>query len=131
MLNNNEVDAIETYFLPNNFIVKETKKFTTVIVKEKIRENFSKVASNSYVKCKKKLEVENSYSPKVAKKSLWHSLRIIDFGIQIISCGKIEDYSSMNNLHSEIIGSEHTDWNYFRGKYKPFYNSLKTKFRLC
>ena len=31
-----EVDAIETYFLPNNFVVKETKKFTTVIVKEKI-----------------------------------------------------------------------------------------------
>lgn len=131
MLDNNEVDAIETYFLPRDFIVKETKKFKTLIVKEKIRENFSRVASNSYVKCKKKLEIEDSYNPKVAKKSLWHSLRIIDFGIQIISFGKIEDYSSVNYLYSEIVESNQNKWGYFKDRYKPLYNSLKTKFRLC
>ena len=82
------------------------------------------------MKCKKKLEIEDSYNPKVAKKSLWHSLRIIDFGIQIISFGKIEDYSSVNYLYSEIVESNQNKWDYFKKKYKPLYNSLKTKFRL-
>ena len=47
-LDKNEVDAIETYFLPEKYIIKETVKFSTNIIKEKIRENFSKTASNSF-----------------------------------------------------------------------------------
>lgn len=131
MLDRCDVDAVESYFLPEKFIVKETKRFDANITKEKIRNSFSHVASNSFVKCKKKLEVEESYNPTVGKKSLWHSLRIIDFGIQILKHGKIVDYSSMNKLYNEIVLSEETDWEYFKCKYKPIYNSLKTTFRNC
>jgi hypothetical protein len=130
MLNRADVDAIETYFLPSEFVVKETKKFQADITKENIRSSFSKVSSNSFVKCKKKLEIAESYNPVVAKKSLWHSLRIIDFGIQIQEHGKIVNYASMNYLYAEIIQSEENDWEYFKQKYKPKYNALKTKFRL-
>ena len=128
MLDRCDVDAIESYFLPEQFIVKETKRFKSDITKEKIRNSFSHVASNSFVKCKKKLEVAESYNPVVAKKSLWHSLRIIDFGIQILEYGKIVDYASMNHLYGEIVMCE-DNWEYFKGKYKPMYNALKTRFR--
>lgn len=128
-LDNNDVDAIETYFLPSKFIVKETEFFHTYIIPQKIRSNFSKVASNSFVKCKKKLEVKDSFNPRVAKKSLWHSLRIINFGIQILSKGKIENYDSLNYLYNEIINAKTNDWKYFKEKYQPIYNSLKSQFR--
>ena len=131
MLDRCDVDAIETYFLLEQFIVKETVAFIADITKTKIRNSFSHVASNSFVKCKKKLEVEESYDPKTGKKSLWHSLRIVDFGIQILEHDKIVDYSSMNHLYDEIVKSEETDWEYFKTKYKPMYNALKTKFRNC
>ena len=131
MLDDNEVCAIETYFLPKKYIVKETIKFTTTIIPDKIRENFSHVASNSYVKCKKKLVVADSFAPRIAKKSLWHSLRIIDFGIQILKSGAILSYCSMNHLYDEIVLCESNDWEYYKNKYKPFYNSIKTEFRLC
>lgn len=131
MLDDNQVCAIETYFLPQEFIVKETVKFTTEIIREKIRKNFSQTASNSYVKCKKKLEVEESFAPKIGKKSLWHSLRIIDFGIQILKHKRIINYTSMNYLYKDIVLNENNDWNFYSENFKPLYNKLKTEFRLC
>ena len=131
MLDRCDVDAIESYFLPKQFVIKETKKFCTDIAREKIRNSFSRVSSNSFVKCKKKLEVADSYNPAVGKKSLWHSLRIIDFGIQILEHGKIVNYGSMNHLYSEIVFSQETNWEYFKNQYKPMYNAIKTKFRSC
>lgn len=129
MLDRCDVDALECYFLPKQFVVKETKSFIADITKDKVRNSFSHVASNSFVKCKKKLEVEDSYAPDIARKSLWHSLRIVDFGTQIVTHGKIVDYSSMNHLHAEIVFCEETEWEYYKNKYKPMYNSVKSKFR--
>ena len=131
MLDRCDVDAIETYFLPDKFIVKETVVFIADITKTKIRNSFSHVASNSFVKCKKKLEVEESYDPHTGRKSLWHSIRIVDFGIQILQHDKIVNYSSMKHLYNEIVKSEEINWEYFKTKYKPVYNALKTKFRNC
>jgi hypothetical protein len=130
-LDNNDVDAIETYFLPDKYKVKETEIFKTNINPEKIRENFSRVSSNSFVKCKKKLTVEKDYNPRVGKKSLWHSLRIVDFGIQILKHGYIKNYSSMNHFHDEIVNNKSNDWNIYKEKYQSIYNALKTEFRLA
>lgn len=130
-LDRNEIDAIETYFLPKKYIIKETVKFSTNIVKEKIRENFSKTASNSFVKCKKKLTVEKDFAPRVGKKSLWHSLRIINFGTQILKYGRIKDYTSVNHLYDEIVNCESNDWKYYKEKYQQLYNKMKTEFRLA
>lgn len=129
-LDNNDVDAIEMFFLPQQYKIKENKEFYTEIKKEKIRENFSKVASNSYVKCKKKLEVVESYNPRIGKKSLWHSLRILYFGIQVLTNGKISDYTEANYLYEPIVSSDNNKWEYYKITYKPLYNELKTKFRL-
>ncbi len=130
-LDNNDVDAIETYFLSERYKVKETEYFKTNINPEKIRENFSRVSSNSFVKCKKKLTVEKDYNPRVGKKSLWHSLRIIDFGTQILKTGRIYNYGSMNHLHDDIVNSQRNDWEFFKEKYQPIYNAMKTNFRLA
>ena len=129
-LDNNDVDAMETYFLPNQFVIKETIKFITEIKIDKIRENFSRTASNSFVKCKKKLTVQKDFAPRTGKKSLWHSMRILNFGIQILKHGRILNYSSMNHLYEAIVGNESDDWEYYKRTYQGAYNALKTEFRL-
>ena len=130
-LDNNEVDAIEIYFLPKRHVIKETIRFNTDIVPSKIREQFSKTASNSWVKCKKKLIVEDSFNPRVGKKSLWHSLRIIEFGTQILLTGKINNYECVNHLYDSIVNNPHNDWEYYQHYYQPIYNAKKTLFRLA
>lgn len=80
----NNIAFIECIFLDNKFKIKETYIPDYKISIEKIRREFSREASNSFVKCKKKLTVEKDYNPYIAKKSLFHSLRILMFGMFLL-----------------------------------------------
>lgn len=128
-LHNHDVDAIETYFLPDKYRIKETVHTIININPEKLRESFSRTASNSWVKCKKKLEVMESFNPRIAKKSLWHSLRIIDFGTQIMLNGRIVNYGSMNHIYSQIVDCPNDYYSFYKARYQQCYNSMKTIFR--
>lgn len=96
---------------------------------EKLRRSISSVASNSFVKCKKKLIEGKDYNPYIGKKSLFHSLRILDFGIQIAKYGKIIDFSSSNRHFWDIMNIKSNDWEVFKEKYQPIANALKTEFK--
>jgi predicted nucleotidyltransferase len=90
-----------------------------------LRREISAVSSNSYVKCKKKIRDGEIY---IGKKSLFHSLRILNFGIQIAKYGKIVDYTSANVYHKMIFNMG-DDWEQLDKKFKPIYNSMKTLFK--
>ena len=125
----NDIDFCECFFLPKSQKIKEEFVPTFVIDKKKLRANFSRKASNSFVKCKKKLEVKEDFSPYIGKKSLWHSFRILMFGIQILESGEITDYSCANFLYNEIVNSDHIDWTFFKKKYQQLYKHYKSEFR--
>lgn len=105
-----------------------------------LRTSFSKTSSNSYVKAKKKLIIPETYDRYCSMKSLWHSFRILQFGIQIIYHYKSRsdfnwevsnsfwdsiqtDYISFENLETS------TQWKNLNSKYRPIINSLNTEFR--
>lgn len=92
---------------------------------EKLRRAISSVSSNSYVKCKKKLREGDTY---IGKKSLFHSIRILDFGIQIATYGKIRDYSSANNIYDYIMRLSN-DWEELHHIFKPMHNDMKSIFK--
>lgn len=123
-----EPSALECQFLPQEFIIKETYKPAFNLDLDKLRNAFSAKASNSWVKAKKKLTVEKDYNDLVGKKSLWHSLRIIDFGTQIANWNEIRFYGSMNHLYDEILYC--ADWTEMYDKYKLMFNEMSSKFRL-
>ena len=96
----------------------------------KLRKSFSAKASNSWVKAKKKLEVEHDYY--IGKKSLWHSLRLLIFGISIAqSVTKKEelDFAIANFLYDRIVNNPRNDWAYFKAEYQETYNKLRSDFR--
>lgn len=94
-----------------------------------LRRSISAVASNSFVKCKKKLMQGPDYNPYVGKKSLFHSLRILDFGIQIAEHGKILNFASCNDLFFEIMSIESDDWTIYRQRFEPIAKKLKSHFK--
>ncbi|KAL9646506.1 hypothetical protein ABK040_006565 [Willaertia magna] len=69
------------------------------------RSNFRKPISaksnNSFVKAKKKIIVEKEL--KIGLKSLFHSLRILHFGIQIAKHGKIINFEEATELYKDIV----------------------------
>ena len=94
--------------------------------KEILRHSISAVTSNSFVKCKKKLAQGDYY---IGKKSLFHSLRILNFGIQIAKYGRIQDYSSANVFHKMIMEMPSNDWEDYKNRFQPIYNAQKTLFK--
>lgn len=61
-------------------------------------------------------------------KSLFHSLRILVFGTQVATVGKIEDYGAANHYWKETIKASQYTWDYYKDKYQPVYNALATEF---
>lgn len=131
-INRHEISALECLFLPAGRMlkIKKTIDFNFELDLSKLRHSISKKASNSWVKCKKKLTVAEDFDAYIGKKSLFHSLRIISFGKQLAEWGEIRHYDSMNYLYGDIVHHPSCDWEYYKKTYKPLYNKMMSEFRL-
>lgn len=126
-----EISVLECLYLPPDKILKQDMTIDLPKINlSKLRHSISAKVSNSFVKCKKKLTVEKDFDPHIGKKSLFHSLRIIMFGIQLAKHNKIVDYTVANKYWDEIVGNECNDWEFYKKTYKPIYNNLMTEFRV-
>ena len=130
-LNRHDIDALECQFLPNYLIAKEMAHFELEIRTALLRQSISGTASNSWVKCKKKLTVQKDLAPRVGKKSLWHALRILDFGTQLMIHKRIVNYASCNAFYDEIVNNPVDDWWYYKERYQPIYNQMKSEFKIA
>lgn len=128
-LDNHEITALECYFIDQKHIWKEQVKFNFKLNLSQLRHSLSAKSSNSWVKAKKKLTVEKDYDLDIGKKSLFHSMRIIHYGIQIAKYKKIFEYDACNVLFLEIMNS-YNNWDKLFENYKTEYNELMTEFRL-
>lgn len=124
-----KISLMECFFVPASLMLKNTCKFSFKLDKKLLRESISEKTSNSWVKAKKKFEVMQDRNVYVAKKSLFHSLRIIDFGMQIASKGQIINYSSSNYLWEEIYTNPADTWQPYKDQYQEFFNNQMTEFR--
>ncbi|MBQ8806427.1 MAG: nucleotidyltransferase domain-containing protein [Bacteroidaceae bacterium] len=128
-LNRHDIDALECQFLPNWLVIKQLVCFDFTLKTALIRQSVSGTASNSWVKCKKKLTIQKDFAPRVGKKSLWHALRILDFGTQLMIHKRIINYGSCNSCYDEIVNCPVDNWGYYKEFYQPIYNSMKSQFK--
>jgi len=126
LLNIHDIKAFEIFFLHQSEM--EYNGFIFNLDKGLLRNSISKKANNSWVKCKKKLTVEkNQYN--IGIKSLFHAFRIIDFGIQIATNGKISNYRSSNYIWDELKTLYNANWDSLEAKYRILYNNSMSEFR--
>lgn len=125
-LDDHEISALECQFLKDNPF-KANHKFRFDLDTVKLRHSLSAKSSNSWVKCKKKLTIPQDFDLNIGRKSMFHSFRIIEFGIQIATHGKIVNYASCNDLYKEIMG--YYEWSDLFNTFKLRYNALLTEFR--
>jgi hypothetical protein len=129
MIRRNTIETLECIFADTKYKIKESIKFNMVIDIIELRKSISKICSNAYDKCRKKLTIEKDFAPYIAKKSLWHCIRILLFGIQCAEYGRIIDYSVANQYYDEIVLNDCNDWLYYKNNWHVFCNNLKTDFR--
>lgn len=132
-LDNCDIQAMETYF--SEYEGKpDLRMFRFTLKPNKLRTSISTIASNSWVKGKKKLIVAADYDKWLGIKSIYHSLRILTYGIQVASSGKIFDYTSTSYILEDLIKMgtqvEREDlWLAIDTKYRKLFNSLSSDFK--
>lgn len=121
--------ALETFFLPADMVFKSGHIWDFgKIDLSVLRHSFSAKSSHSFVKAKKKIDVEKDFYR--GKKSLFHSLRILDFGIQLAEHGKVQDFTSATERWWwDIYTDPSESWETYKVKYRPIHNGLLTRFR--
>lgn len=137
LINRHDVQALECIFLSTHLILKQDRKFIFFLDKYKLRTSISTIVSNSWVKGKKKLIINDDYDLNLGLKSIFHTLRILDYGIQIAEHNKIINYSSMNYVLDDLIKLSKTYegtelWEMIDAKYRKLFNSKSSLFKdLC
>lgn len=121
------INNLECIFAPDWAKLKETIKYDFKLNMVKLRHATSHVSSNSWVKCKKKLELTDEYHTGV--KSLFHSLRIPMFATQISISGRITDFSCANFIWNKIKSKRWT-WEELDGEFRELRNQVLSDFRL-
>lgn len=127
-LDSHEISALECQFLATEYIWKESMRFPFTLDLFQLRHSLCQKSSNSWVKAKKKLTIAKDYDENIGKKSLFHSFRIIYYGLQIANEAKISNYACCNALFSEIV-YQYEGWETLFEKYKQSYNAVLTEFR--
>lgn len=119
------INNIECIFAPDWAKLKENIKFEFKLDISKLRHSISHTSSNSWVKSKKKI-LQNEYY--IGVKSLFHSLRIPLFAIQICKYGKIKDFTCANHLWNKLKNDRFT-WDSLDKEFRPIRNEILTEFR--
>jgi hypothetical protein len=131
-LNEHEISALECYFLPQELVLFDSFQtgdhFTFKLDLSKLRHSLAAKSSNSWAKAHKKLTIEKDYDLDLGRKSLFHSMRIIDYGIQIATYSSIIDYGSCNVIFTEIMNCY--TWTDMFDQYKQQYNQMCSEFRV-
>lgn len=136
MVKNHHIIGLESMWLPKEMINGDYKYAQYFeLDKWKLRQTISSIVSNAWAKCHKKLTVEKDYDFYRGLKSLFHCLRLLIFGIQIATYGKIIDYSAANHYWEDLwekdIVPSHK-WEDYKAMYQPQLNALRSEFvKLC
>ena len=130
MVKNHHIVALEMFWLPQDKIIKgDVKKYEQYfkLDKWKLRQVISGIASNAFAKAHKKMTVEKDYDLYRGQKSLFHSIRIMLFGIQIAKYGKIEDYQEANKYWKMIYTMQDSPWQIYKETFKPIINTIRSE----
>ena len=125
-LNLHKITNLECIFAPDWAKILVKKNFNFELKKTNLRHFISHINSNSIVKCKKKILQDDYY---IGVKSLFHSMRIANFGYQLATEGKISDFSCSNWIWEEI-NSKKWSWEELDSRWKPYNNEIMHEFRI-
>ena len=121
-----QLRELECLSLPAHCRVIDTRPWGFHLDRQVLRHVWSAKASNSWVKAKKKIDVEGEWY--IGLKSLFHSLRIIDFATQLANTGTI-DLTTSNHRWEGMKYMPVCPWDEIQPVYQPVYNELMTEFR--
>lgn len=122
-LNNYDITALECIFLEDSRIIFSKWDFSLDKIDERALSR--SIISKSSMSLHSSKNFKRRGNIKKAKVGVYHSIRILDFGLQIKEFGKIVNYGSCNDLKESIMGEQD-----FRiGNYRQKFEELSTRIK--
>lgn len=125
-LRNYRMSYLECVFAPDFAKLQERRNFSLEIKSKSFKKQVIRQSLVSWRKAEKRIEDGETFR---GIKSLFHSFRILSFGMQIVSSKKIDSFSSYNRLWNEISNDNDKTWKYFKDKYNKERLILENRFR--
>jgi predicted nucleotidyltransferase len=127
-LRKHDIHALECIFAPDfaRIQIKKDYASTFVINKDKLKCKLLSQSSEAWHKGQRRILDADIYR---GAKSIYHSLRILMFGIQMAKSGKITDFKESNYLYNGIVESDQYKWNYYKDNYLPLRRKLEQEFK--
>ena len=91
---------LECHFAPGTSKILSTKQFDFILDKKKLKHSVIHTSNSSWEKAGWKFQNGDRHS---AIKSAFHSLRIPQFGLQILKHGTILDFSCANSIYWQML----------------------------
>lgn len=126
-LKEHKTSQVEAFMAPEEFRLLEDIEIEWSPSIPSLRHSFSHTSSNSWVKAKKKMMQGDYY---IGIKSLFHSLRIPLFGIQIANSGYITDFTEANWIYNKIFSVSKWKWNDLDSEFRDLRNKISSDFRI-
>jgi hypothetical protein len=119
------INNLECIFAPTWAKIQENITYNLDIDLPKLRHATSHISSNSWVKCKKKLEIGEYHT---GIKSIFHSLRIPLFATQVATKDVIYDFEMANYIWNKLVSKDWT-WDKLDLEFRELRNSILSDFR--
>lgn len=127
-----EIKAHDILVLESLFYIVNSNEYVKYFELNKplLRHIISQKANHSWVKAKKKITLEDE-DTFIGYKSLYHSFRMIDFGIQLAKYNNINNFYVQREIYYDLVNNC-LSWDDIMAKYKKKHNALMSEFRkLC
>jgi len=110
-----DIHNLECYFAPDwaKLLIKEPFD-SFVLNRNKVKQSVLSESWSSWTKAKNSMNEGAIFR---GIKSLWHSLRMLMFGIDIVQNGKITQWDCANSLWHTLSNTDHFEWLYFKEEY--------------
>jgi predicted nucleotidyltransferase len=125
-LKNHIPRALECLFAPEWIILKNKVPLTQEINVKRLVMTTLHESGSRWKRAKMCILDNNFYT---GQKSLFHSIRVLIFALQVAEHGKIVDYSEANYLYPQIVECDEIDWNYYKEKFLPIKIELEEKLK--
>lgn len=126
-LEQHDIHNLECIFAPEEAKIQITKDYKDFKTNTwKLRKMLLSQSAWSWSKAQRRIEKNNIIG---GIKSLFHSFRILKFGLQIMEFGRILDFSEANDIWEKLNNCEYLEWYEYQDVWLPIRKEIITKFK--
>jgi len=120
------ITYLECVFGPDWARLQEKEKYDLNLNKEKVKKEFLSQSFSTWRNAKQKMIEGDTMR---GSKSAYHALKILKFGIQIVTHGKIVDFSECNQLYKDFENQNFYEWYQIKEEYLNLKRELEDKLK--